>query len=127
MKNIFLSCAILLAFASLPSFADYQAGTVDKFVPSRGIKVNESSLAQKMENATKKAMQKNKGNNQQTSSGNYSGSNYSYNSGSSASKTNGNYSSYSNYNGSYGSSGSGNKVNTQNSQQAQPKYVSEWT
>lgn len=125
MKKSFLVCALILVFSSVTAYG--ATGTVDKFVPSTGVKVKESSLAAKMENATKKATQKNKTNTQTTNkntSSSYSG--YSGYSNSSYNNNNGSSSYKYNTNSSYYGSGS-NYQNNANKQVQQPKYKSDWT
>lgn len=122
MKKLFLVCALMIAFSAVTAYG--ATGTVDKFVPSTGVKVRESSLAAKMENATKNATQKNKTNTQTTnkntssSYSSYSNNSYNNNSGTPPYKYNTN-------SGYYGSSSS-YKNNTNNKTQ-QPKYKSDWT
>lgn len=58
MKKIFLTISFLVLIASASVYATQQTGTVDRFVPSTGYKVNHSSLAMRMENATKNATRK---------------------------------------------------------------------
>lgn len=59
MKNKILVFSLLFIFSSVGVFANV-SNNVDKFVPSKGVKVRENSFANKLDNMVRNSSQKNK-------------------------------------------------------------------